>query len=62
MLICMLQHKTLWTYSFWAWEFAGNVEVDEVLTNNDIGDTITIISHLVDARKKNKLVISQNII
>lgn len=26
--------------------FAGDVEVDEVLTNNDVGDTITIVSDL----------------
>lgn len=28
--------------------FAGDVEVDKVFPNNDVGDTITIISHLVD--------------
>lgn len=26
--------------------FAGDVEVDEVLANDDVGDTITIISNL----------------
>lgn len=26
--------------------FAGDVEVDEVLTNNDVGDTVTIVSDL----------------
>lgn len=30
--------------------FAGDVEVDEVLTNNDVGDAITIISHLADTK------------
>lgn len=39
------------TYSFWALVLAGNMEVDEVLTNNDVGDTITIISHLKEQEK-----------
>lgn len=34
--------------------FAGDVEVDEVLTNNDVGDTITIISHLAETGGKEK--------
>lgn len=40
------------TYSFWAWEFAGDVEVDEVLTNNDIRYTVTIISNLWTQRNR----------
>lgn len=31
--------------------FAGDVEVDEVLTNNDVGNTITIICHLKEQGK-----------
>lgn len=31
--------------------FAGDVEVDEVFTNNDVGDTITVISHLKEEEK-----------
>lgn len=35
--------------------FAGDVEVDEVFSNNDVGDAVTIISHLKDkGGKKNK--------
>ncbi len=30
------------------------MEVDEVLANNDVGDTITIISHLEDTRGQKK--------
>lgn len=40
------------TYSLWAWVLAGDVEVDEVLTNNDVGDAITIISNLKIPRRK----------
>ena len=31
--------------------FAGDVKVDEVLANNDVGDTITIVSHLKEEEK-----------
>ena len=42
--------------------FAGDGEVDEVLTNNDVGDTITIISHLKDTgRKKRTCLISRTV-
>lgn len=51
--------------------FAGDVEVDEVFSNNDVGDAVTIISHLKDKggkknkckfKLKNKLNIFQNIL
>lgn len=35
--------------------FAGDVEVDEVLTKNDVGNSVTIISHLVDKPKIDNL-------
>ncbi len=31
--------------------FAGDVEVDEVLTDNDVRDTVTIIGHLEEHNK-----------
>jgi len=31
--------------------FAGDVEVDEIFTNDDVGDAITIVSHLVNEEK-----------
>lgn len=34
------------TYSFWTGVLAGDVEVDQILAHDDVGDTVTIISHL----------------
>lgn len=34
------------TYSFWTGALAGDVKIDQILAHNDVGDAVTIISHL----------------
>lgn len=38
--------------------FAGDVEVDEVLTKDDVGDAISIICNLLDITKGNRKALS----
>lgn len=56
----VLKIQDNWSYSFWTWVFAGDVEVDEVLSNNDIGDAIAIISHLKQKERKKTCFIFRN--
>lgn len=34
------------SYSFWTGALAGDVKIDQILAHNDVGDAVTIISHL----------------